>query len=214
VGAMDESASADDAKPRAPRSAGSIELFLVFSQLGLSSFGGGLPAWMHRAFVERRGWLGESEFSTALALARIMPGVNVVNLAVLIGRRLQGFAGAIAAVMGLLVGPCLAVVALAMVYRQFAGTIILDAALEGAAASAVGLLIGMGLKSSAHIIRKGVMSASRPAQGVGAIVVLAAMFVLVGVLRLPTVPTVLCLAPLSIALAFFHDQERVDRTAQ
>src|ERR1700704_7079357 len=84
---------------------GLIELFLLFPQLGLSSFGGGVSAWMHRAFVERRGWLGETEFAAAFALARIMPGVNVVNLAVLIGQRLRGASGAAAAALGLLVGP-------------------------------------------------------------------------------------------------------------
>jgi chromate transporter len=185
------------------RRAGFVELFLLFSQLGLSSFGGGLPAWMHRAFVERRGWLSESGFSTALAMARIMPGVNIVNLAVLIGQRLRGFSGAVAAMMGLLVGPSLAVIGLAILYRRFAETIVLDAVLEGTAASAVGLLIGMGVRSGSHIVRKGVTSAGRTAQSLEAIVVLIATFVFIGVLRFPTVPTVLCLAPLSMALAFF-----------
>jgi chromate transporter len=190
-------------EPRPPRSASLIQFFLLFSKIGLSSFGGGVSVWMHRALVERRGWLSESEFSAALALARIMPGVNIVNLAVLIGHRLMGLAGAVAGVMGLLVGPSLVVIVLAILYRQFAGSIILDTALQGLAASAAGLLIAMGLKSGSRIIRIGLTSTGRMAQGVGAIVVLVAMFVFVGVLRFPTVPIVLCLAPCSWALAFF-----------
>ena len=186
-----------------PPSIGLVEFFLLFSKIGLSSFGGGLSVWMHRALVEYRGWLSESEFSAALALARIMPGVGIVNLAVLIGHRLIGFAGAVVAVMGLLVGPSLVVIGLAILYRQFAGSIILDTALQGMAASAVGLLIGMGLKSGSRIIRIGLTCTGPIAKGVGPIVVLVAMFVLVGVLRLPTVPIVLCLAPCSCALAFF-----------
>jgi chromate transporter len=176
---------------------------MLFSKIGLSSFGGGVSVWIHRALVERRGWLGESEFSAALALARIMPGVNIINLAVLIGHRLMGLAGAVAAVMGLLAGPSLVVIGLAILYRQLAGLIILDTLLHGMAASAAGLLIGMGLKSGSRIIRIGLASTGRMAQGVGAIVVLAAIFVLVGVLRLPAVPIVLCLTPCSWALAFF-----------
>jgi len=54
-----------EAEPGGPRNVGLIEIFLLFSQLGLSSFGGGVSAWMHRAFVERRGWLGETEFSAS-----------------------------------------------------------------------------------------------------------------------------------------------------
>jgi chromate transporter len=193
---------------------GLVELFLLFSQLGLSSFGGGVSAWMHRAFVERRGWLGEREFSAALALARIMPGVNVLNLAVLIGQRLRGASGATAAALGLLVGPSLAAIGLTVGYDALAGSIVLHAAIEGAAAAAAGLLIAMGLSSAAHGAgaRRGEQrrqaTAGRPSwfvprwQNLGAIAVLLTVFVLIGLMRLPTVPVVLCVAPLSIALAY------------
>jgi chromate transporter len=67
-----------------------VALFVLFSTIGLSSFGGGVSGWMHRALVERRAWISEAEFAAALALARIMPGASVVNLAVLIGHRLIG----------------------------------------------------------------------------------------------------------------------------
>jgi chromate transporter len=157
---------------------------------------------MHTALVERRGWLDEKEFSSALALARIMPGVNIVNLAILIGHRLIGCNGAVAAVAGLLVGPSLVVIAAAIIYGRFAGVMIVDVSLAGTAASAAGLLIAMGVKSGGQIVRGGLASKGRTAHGVGTIVVLVATFVLVGVLRLPTVPTVLCLAPFSLALAW------------
>jgi chromate transporter len=191
--------SAIAAEPRPPCNAGLVELFLLFSGIGLSSFGGGVSVWMHRAVVEQRGWLDESEFFAALAFARIMPGVNIVNLAVLIGHRLIGFTGAVAAVMGILVAPSVVVIALAVLWHKFAGSIALDTALAGVAASAVGLLVGMGLKSGSRIIR---MAASKGGtlKGVGAIVLMLAVFVCVGVLRLPTVPTVLCLAACSVAL--------------
>jgi|SRR5271163_398706 len=186
-----------------PPSINFIELFLLFSKIGVSSFGGGVSVWIHRSVVERRGWLDESEFSAALALARIMPGVNIVNLGVLIGHRLMGFGGAVAAVMGLLVGPSLVVIGLAVLYRQFVGSIILDAALLGMAASAAGLLIGMAFKSGGRIVRMGLALGGRGAAGIGAIVVLVAVFVFVGVLRLPTAAVVIGLAPCSSALAFF-----------
>src|SRR3954467_14217148 len=142
-------AETEDASPPAPQ-VGVIELFVLFSQLGLSSFGGGVSAWMHRAFVERRGWLEEAEFSAVLALARIMPGVNVINLAVLIGQRLRGSPGAAAAALGLLVGPSMAAIGLTVAYDALAGSAVLHAAMEGAAAAATVLLIAMGLSSAAH----------------------------------------------------------------
>jgi chromate transporter len=191
-----------------PCGAGFAEVFVLFSKIGLSSFGGGVSAWMHAALVERRGWLDEPEFSSALALARIMPGANIVNLAVLVGHRLIGLRGAIAAVAGLLVGPSLVVVAAAVLYRRFAGAMILDAVLAGTAASAAGLLIGMGVKSASRIVRNGRGSEGLAAHGVGAMAILIATFALVGVLRFPTAPTVLCLMPCSLALAWFGARKR------
>jgi chromate transporter len=217
-----------------PDDVGLVELFLLFSQLGLSSFGGGVSAWMHRAFVERRGWLGEAEFSAALALARIMPGVNVVNLAVLIGQRVRGPSGAAAAALGLLIGPSGVAVGLMIVYGALARSVVLQAAIEGASAAAAGLLIAMGVSSAMLLagtgprFRRGVAGASPvPAEtghavaaldrlrgrrrtaarlarrwpSLGAIAVLLTVFVLIGLLRLPTVPVVLGVAPVSIALA-------------
>jgi chromate transporter len=194
-----------DASPvaaSAPRDVGLLELFLLFSGLGLSSFGGAVSAWMHRAFVEQRGWLGETEFAAALALSRIMPGANVVNLAILIGQKLRRWPGAVAAVLGLLLGPSLAVVALAVLYRRYAGTPLVDAALEGAAAAAVGLLVAMGVRSGSAVLGSQTTSPRRVVQAVGSVLILLAVFVLIGVLRVPTVVAVLALAPLSIALAY------------
>jgi chromate transporter len=188
---------------RAPFAGGFIQVFLVFSQIGLSSFGGSVAVWMHREFVERRGWLEESEFAAALAIARITPGVNIVNLAVLIGQRLKGLIGAAAAVAGLLIGPILVVIGLGFLYEQFAGIVILQNVLEGIAASTIGLLISMGIASGRRIIQEGITRSGRKIESAGAIAVLAATFVFVALLRFPTVSTVLFVAPLGIALALF-----------
>jgi chromate transporter len=188
---------------RSPFAGGFIQLFLVFSQIGLSSFGGSVAVWMHREFVERRGWLEESEFATALAVARIMPGVNIVNLAVLVGERLKGLTGATAAVAGLLTGPIFVVIGLGVLYQRFAGIVFLQNVLEGVAAATVGLLISMGISSGRRIIQEGITRSGGKMENAGAIAVLAATFVFVALLRFPTVLTVLFVAPLSIALAFF-----------
>jgi chromate transporter len=185
-----------------PFAGGFMRVFLMFSRIGLSSFGGSVAVWMHREFVERRGWLEESEFASALALARIMPGVNIVNLAVLIGQRLKGFTGAAAAVAGLLTGPILVVIGLGFLYQRFAGIVFLQNVLEGIAASTIGLLISMGIASGRRIIRERITGGRRTG-GAVAIAILAATFVFVALLHVPTVSTVLVVAPLSIALAFF-----------
>ena len=187
---------------RPPARTGLLQLFLLFSRLGLSSFGGNVSAWIHREFVQRRRLIGETEFIAALGLCRIMPGATVVNLAVVIGRQLRGAAGAGAAMLGLLLGPSLAVLAFAIIYRRFAGVAAFHAVLQGAAAASVGLMIAMGVSIGTHLLGIG----SKPARGAmargAAVAVIAATFVLIGVARFPMVPTILCLAPVSVALAY------------
>jgi chromate transporter len=204
-------ASTSPADTQPPRRPSLLALFLLFSELGLSSFGGGVSAWIHRACVERRGWLTESEFAAALALARIMPGANVINLAIIVAQRQRGVAGAVAAALGLLVGPGLVVIGLAAVYQRFAEADVLASMLEGTAAAAVGLILAMGLTSGMSIVRAAFKSGGPTRHGIVAVAMIGATFVLVGVLRWPTVATVLCLAPLSIASAWFAAAPRPER---
>jgi chromate transporter len=193
---------------RPPARVGLLELFLLFSQLGLSSFGGNVSAWMHRELVQRRRLIGETEFIAALGLCRIMPGATVVNLAVVVGRKLRGAAGASAAVLGLLLGPSLLVLVFALVYRRFAGVAAFHLVLEGAASASVGLMIAMGVSIGAHVVRGGRQANRGVAAPLVALAVMVATFVLIGVARFPMVPTVLCLAPVSIGAAFLWPASR------
>ncbi len=68
---------------------GPLDLFLAFSQLVMSGFGGVLP-WAHRTLVEGKGWLTQREFVDALALGQSLPGPNIGNMAVMIGYRFAG----------------------------------------------------------------------------------------------------------------------------
>lgn len=182
----DSTAPAGIAPPGRPTA---LRLFLIFSQLGLSSFGGGVSSWVHRAFVEDRRWIGEKDFAAMLAICRVLPGTNVANLAVLIGQRSRGLTGAAAALLGLLLGPSLLVIAIAASYRRIAGSTLLHALFGGAAAAAVGLLIVMAIRSE-----------TRTGSGRTGWLVVAGTFVVVGVLRVPLVPAVLCLVPVSMLL--------------
>jgi chromate transporter len=188
-----------------------LTLFLLFSELGLSSFGGAVSAWIHRAFVERRGWLAEHEFAAALALARIMPGANVINLAIIIGQRQRGVAGAVAAALGLLVGPGFVVIALAAAYARFADTPGLASVTEGTAAAAVGLILAVGMTSGTRIVAAALKSHGVSGHSIASLAIILLVFVLVGVLRWPTVIIVLCVAPISIAAAWRAAASRGER---
>jgi chromate transporter len=163
----------------------------TFAKIGLMSFGGALSGWMYREIVQRRHWLGEEEFLSGLALGQIMPGANVANLSLYIGQRLRGGIGAVAALLGMLLPPMVLVVVLAALYERVAGVAWLHRGIDGVAAAAIGLTAMVGLRAARRVERR-----------VGPLAILSAIFVMIGVLRWPMVPVVLCLTPLSIALAW------------
>jgi chromate transporter len=134
--------------PTAPdrrQPASPADLFLSFTWLALQGFGGVL-AVVERELVERKRWLTREEFIEEWAVAQIMPGPNVVNLALIIGGRYFGLRGALAALAGMLALPLVIVLLLALTYSHFAGHPGLAGALRGMAAVSAGLIAATGLK--------------------------------------------------------------------
>ncbi len=121
------------------------DLFLSFNQLALQGFGGVL-AIAQRELVERKRWLSNEEFVEEWSVAQIMPGPNIVNLALMIGARHFGLRGAMAAVAGMLALPLVLVLALALLYAQFAHHPQMAGALRGMGAVAAGLILAAALK--------------------------------------------------------------------
>ena len=114
--------------PGAPRS--KTELFLAFNRLALQGFGGVL-AVAQVELVERRGWLTRAEFVELLSASQVLPGPNVVNLALMLGDRWFGWRGAIAALAGLIVVPLAIVIALTLAYDRYASVPQVAGALRG-----------------------------------------------------------------------------------
>jgi chromate transporter len=125
-------------------------LFLSFSSVGLSGFGGVLP-FVRRMLVEERRWMTAEEFNAQLGLCQFLPGPNVVNLAVLVGKRHGGLAGAIIAPVGLLAGPMLIVLLLALLYDHYGDLPIAQSMLRGIAAVGCGLLFAMAWRMGSAI---------------------------------------------------------------
>jgi len=170
-----------------------LSLFLVFFRVGLFSFGGGLSGWIYREVVTLRGWISDEDFFSGLALSQILPGANVTNLSVYIGQRLRGPLGSICALLGLVIGPFFAVIALVTAYAQLSATPWIQDAMSGAAAAAIGLLL--------VVAAKGAYTASRR---LVPFLILTATFVMVGLLQWPLVLVVLGLAPISVAFAWWQ----------
>ncbi len=93
--------------------------------------------------VDERCWMSAEEFNTLLGLCQFLPGPNVVNLAVVVGKRYCGLLGAIVAPVGLLLGPFLIALLLALLYDAYGSQPLAQGILRGIAAVGVGLLFAM-----------------------------------------------------------------------
>ncbi len=168
----------------------SLALFLAFSQISLSSFGGAI-FWARRTLVERKRWLTEQEFVELLTLGQLLPGPNVLNLTVMVGYRFAGWAGAAAGVAGFLGWPCLVVIGMGILYQQYGALVQVKQALAGMSAVAAGLLL-------ATVIKFAVVLPRRWLPWIFGILA----FVGVGVLRWPLLWVMGGLAPFAILAAW------------
>ena len=121
------------------------ELFFAFNWLALQGFGGVL-AVAQRELVDRRKWLSQEQFVEMLSVAQILPGPNIVNLALMIGDHAFGVRGAFVALAGMLLAPLVVVLSLAAVYGKFAHLPMVSGALRGMGAVAAGLVFATALK--------------------------------------------------------------------
>jgi chromate transporter len=162
------------------------ELFLRFTQVSLSGFGGVMP-FARRMLVEERRWLSAEEFTDVLSLCQLLPGPNIVNVAVCVGARYHGVRGAVSAFAGLMTAPFFIMLALGALYTEYGDLPAVSAVFRAISAAAAGLVVAMGLK----------MAASRRLRtAMASFAVLT--FIGIGLMRLPLVLFLLSVAPLSV----------------
>jgi chromate transporter len=177
-----------------PAPASLRELFFAFNRLALQGFGGVLPV-AQRELVERHRWLTRDEFVEMLAISQVMPGPNVVNLALIFGDRKFGTRGALVAMGGMLLAPLAVVLALTVLYVQFDRYPAVTGALRGMGAVAAGLILSTGLKLLVTL-RRNVMGLPL-CLGLAGLTVLGTAW-----LRLPLVWVIAVLGSVAIAIAW------------
>jgi len=167
-------------------------LFMEFLKVGVSGFGGVLP-FARRMLVENRRWLNDTEFNEVLSLSQFLPGPNIVNVAIIVGRRFCGPTGSVAAALGLMLMPLAIVLLLAMLFAEFAQIEAVRGACTGVSAAASGLVLALALKMGKTI---------RHTPWQIGIAIIA--FVAIGVARQPLLWVLAALVPLSVACSWWR----------
>jgi chromate transporter len=79
-----------------------LELFLVFVQIGFTSFGGLSMIPLIKSEMLGHAWMTATEVMDIVAIAEMTPGPLGVNCATFVGMRIAGIAGALCATAGVL----------------------------------------------------------------------------------------------------------------
>lgn len=164
------------------------ELFIGFLWIGARSFGGVLP-WAYRTMVEERRWMTGADFTETIGLCQFLPGPNIGNASIVLGKRWFGVRGSLVAFLGLMAAPFVWVLVLYVLYVDFAATnATLRAVVTGVGAAGAGLFIGTAVKLGRPLAKKPV-----------ALVLIAACFLCVAVARFSLVIVI----PVGLAIALF-----------
>lgn len=150
------------------RSARLLRLFGSTLVISACTFGGGfvIVSLMKKKFVDEYGWLSEAEMLDYTALAQSCPGAIAVNAAILVGWRVGGAAGMLAAVLGTLLPPLGILTAISMFYSAFAGNPYVAMLLSGMQAGVAAVLcdvvlsMGRGVLAQRSAVKTAVMLAA------------------------------------------------------
>lgn len=117
-----------------------LEIFGQFLKIGATSFGGVVP-YLRATLIDDRHWLNEKEFVEKLSISQSLPGLNATNMAILVGEKLRGGLGSVAAILGICLPGAVLMFAVGIFYHRHGDHVWITAALKGVAAAAVGLIL-------------------------------------------------------------------------
>jgi chromate transporter len=131
-------------------------LLRVWTGIGLQSFGGGASTLLliRRVFVEKRRWVGAEEMGRFWTLCLFTPGINLLALTVLIGRKLGGLGGIVVSLAGLLLPSATVTCLLAAGFEVVQHYPAVHAILQGVIPATAGILGVVGANFAQPLIRQ------------------------------------------------------------
>ncbi len=164
-------------------------IFYTFLTVGAISFGGGAIAYLREYIVSDAKWLDDDGFLDGLEISQTLPGLNTVNMSVIVGDKLRGIPGAIVAALGLILPGAAVIMALGIAWSGQTHNPNVRDFLVGVAAAAVGLLttvtLQLGRKQFAKPLDLGVILVT---------------FIAVSIVRVPLYVVLLVIGPAAVWL--------------
>lgn len=119
------------------------QLLRIWGGIGLQSFGGGSSTLflIQSEFIEKHGWLTMEDFTLLWNLCLFTPGINIIAINVLIGRKLGGIRGIIASLVGLLLPSATITCLLTAGFKAVQNTPEVQAILRGVIPATAGVMM-------------------------------------------------------------------------
>ena len=169
------------------------QLFTGMLSISAFTFGGGfvIVTLMKRKFVDEKHWLTEQEMLDMTALAQSSPGAIAVNAAILMGWKVAGLAGMLAAVLGTILPPMAILSVISLGYQAFAGNRYVSLALRGMQSGVAAVILDVSLSLGQQVVKRGQKAH---------LFIMAAAFIATFFLKVNVVWIILCAAAAGIAL--------------
>jgi chromate transporter len=128
----------------------SRQLFLIWTNIGLQSFGGGATTILliQREFTEKRHWLTMEDFTHLWSLCLFAPGINLIAITILIGKKLGGIAGIFCSLFGLLFPSAIITCLLAAGFQKIEHIHAVQAIFQGVVPATAGVMLLVGFNSA------------------------------------------------------------------
>ncbi len=119
------------------------DLFLIFLQIGAFTLGGGyaMLSMVEMAIVTKRKYIAKEEFWDLIALVQTLPGVFAINTALYVGHKLRGKRGAIIAALGASLPSFIAILLIAIFFKNFKDNEIVESIFKGVRPCVVALIL-------------------------------------------------------------------------
>ncbi len=132
-------------------------LFRIWAMIGLQSFGGGASTTLliQRAFIDKHKLMTMEDFTKFWGLCVMSPGINLVALTVLIGRKFAGIPGLIASLAGLLVPSAVITCLLTAGFKLIQNSTAVQAILRGIIPATAGIMLLVGLNFAQPLLIQG-----------------------------------------------------------
>lgn len=131
----------------APQPLTGWRLFQIWTRIGLQSFGGGAATTLliQRTFIDELRVVSAEEFARLWILCLLAPGINLIAVAILLGKRLGGLPGVVLSLAGFLLPSATITCLLAALFGRVEHIAAVQAVVRGVIPATGGIMLVVGV---------------------------------------------------------------------